>query len=255
MTSQIEAGAIDSIGAAVRATFESASISGTRFPFGKSVRKFCNPGTYGADGGFVFVQNPTADELLKSYNWLTREIGDVAPFDVVARVYAHNPLAWWILWRSADATREAPEMAGLATYVPLNTEGLAALRRGEFHPRDPDLGFVARAGEDPRALYLWGLVAHGLSDLAGKLVGHAIGLDVYEQLPMIGTIGTQEGLDALRRSTKSANDAAELKIGSTFEIRLPPKHIAHQREMRVWEGERIPSIARDGIPSTSLQCR
>jgi len=25
-------------------------------------------------------------------------------------------------------------------------------------------------------------------------------------------------------------------IGSTFEIKLPPKHIEHQREMPVWEG-------------------
>jgi len=240
VTSQIEAGAKDSIGAAVRATFESAGISGTRDPFGKSGRKFRSPGTYStgddADGRFVFVQNPSPAELLKSYNWLARELGDVAPFEVVASVYAHNPLSWWVLWRSSDETRAAPEMAGLAAYVPLNARGLAALRRGEFRPRDPDLGCVARAGEDPAALYLWGLVAHGLSDLAGKLVGHAIGLDVYEHLPMIGTIGTQEGLDALRRSTKSASDAAALKIGSIFEIRLPPKHIQHQREMRVWEG-------------------
>jgi hypothetical protein len=67
-------------------------------------------------------------------------------------------------------------------------------------------------------------------------VGHAIGLDLYETLPMFGRVGTEAGLAALRRSSKSASDAAALSIGSIFEIKLPPKHLAHQREMRVWEG-------------------
>lgn len=237
MISQTEIGAFESIGASTRGASSSADIAGTCDPLEKAGRKFCSPGSYAADGKFVFVQNPFDDKLLKSYNWFARELGDVAPFAVVRSVYAHNPFAWWIVWRSADEMRRAPEMAGVAAYVPLNARGLAALRRGEFHPRDPDLRCVAPAGEDPAALYLWGLVAHGLSDIVGKLVGHAIGLDLYEQLPMIGTIGTQAGLDALRRSSKSASDAAALKIGSLFEIKLPPKHIAHQREMRVWEGE------------------
>jgi hypothetical protein len=236
VTSQTEAGAILSNGASPLQLFESPQGLGTSDFLAKARRKFLEPGAYARDGSFVYAKNPGTEELLKSYAVLAGEIAGVAPFAVVQAVYAHNPLAWWVLWRCADPARRNPQMAGLAAYVPLNDDGCEALRRGAFNARDPDLRFVAAEGEDPAALYLWGIVAHGLSDLAGKLVGHAIGLNVYENLPMIGTIGTEEGLAALRRSSKSASDAAALTIGSTFEIRLPPKHIAHQREMRVWEG-------------------
>jgi hypothetical protein len=236
VTSQIENGASHSIGATVLSRVESPEISGTCDPSFKTGRKYVEPGAFAADGSFVYVANPSADDLIRSYGLLASEIPSVAPFDVVVRVYEHNPFSWWVLWRSADETRRTPEMAGLATYVPLNARGLKALRRGEFAARDPDLRFVTKRGDDPHALYLWGLVAHGLSDIIGKLVGHAIGLDVYETLPMIGTIGTEEGLAALRRSTKSALDAAALTIGSTFEIKLPQRHLEHRRAMRVWEG-------------------
>jgi hypothetical protein len=238
MTSQMDGAGADSIRA--NASIEPGAIHNPDawLPGSKTGRKYFEPGAFGPDGGFFFVRNPTGTDLITSYGLLVREVGNVAPFSVVTSVYDANALAWWVLWRSSDEARRDPRMAGLAAYVPLNARGLSALRSGAFNARHPDLGFVSHPDENPVGLYLWGVVAHGLSDLIGKLVGHAIGLDVYEQLPMIGTIGTQQGLDALRRSTKSAIDASALNIGSTFEIRLPPKHIAHQREMRVWEGER-----------------
>ena len=217
---------------------EKTGKSGTCGRLSKSGRRFFEPGAYAPDGRFVFVRNPATEELIASYGLLAHALGPIAPMPVAISVYDRNPLAWWVLWRAADEARIAPRLVGVATYLPLNTDGLAALRNGAFNARDPDLCHVAAADEHPAALYLWGIVAHGLSDIAGKLVGHAIGLDLYETLPMIGTIGTEEGLAALRRSTKSASDAAELKIGSTFEIKLPPKHLAHQGEMEVWEGAR-----------------
>lgn len=239
MVSQIDGGAVASNRA--NASFVREGGSSAR-AFGwaeKCDRKFREPGTYGADGGFFFVKNPDDQELAASYALLADALGDIAPLEVVKSVYGRNALAWWVLWRSDDEHRRTPRMTGVASYVPLNAVGLATVRRGDFSARNPDLKFVCAADEKLAGLYLWGVVARGLSDLVGKLVGHAIGLDTYEQLPMIGTIGTQQGLDALRRSTKSALDASALKIGSIFEIKLPPKHIQHQREMRVWEGESV----------------
>ncbi len=181
---------------------------------------------------------------------LVREIGsDVAPVPVVQSVYRHNPLAWWTIWRSADAARAKPEMVGLAAYLPLNGLGLEALRRGDLTARDPDLRLLAPHGEAPAALYLWAIVAHGLSDLAGKLIGHAIGLDLYERLPMFGTIGTEDGLKVLRRSSKSAQAAEALQIGSPFEIKLPQKHLDHQRSLEVFEGEK----RRESAPRARLE--
>ena len=210
----------------------------TGFARPKTVRKPFEPGTYTADGSFVFVCNPSPDALAASYHLLLAELGnDVAPFAVVRSVYAHNPLSWWLICRAADDSRVEAEAEGFCAYLPLNAQGFAALKRGGINARDPDLRMLARDGEDPAALYLWAIVAHGLSDIGGKLIGHAIGLDLYESLPMFGTIGTEAGLAALRRSSKSAVDAAALKIGSPFEIRLPQKHIEHQRGLRVWVGE------------------
>jgi len=207
-------------------------------------KRFFEPGTYARDGSFVFVRNPTEQELTETHAMLDEAIGPIAPLAVVKSVYTRNPLSWWVLWRAEDRSRRTPRIAGVAAYVPLNEPGLAALRAGRFNGRDPDFACVAARNEEPAALYLWGLVAHGLSDLAGKLVGHVIGLDLYETLPMIGTIATEEGLAALRRSTKSALDAEKLVIGSTFEIKLPPKHIAHQRAMPGWEGEQVTAGGR-----------
>jgi len=237
VTTQIEPAAIHSNGGTGLLRPEKTDEFSSGSQLSKIGKQFFEPGTYARDGSFVFVRNPTDEQLSETYEMLRAAIGWIAPLPVVKSVYAHNPLAWWILWRAEDASRHAARIAGVAAYVPLNETGLAALRTGRFDGRDPDLAFVAARNEEPAALYLWGLVAHGLSDLAGKLVGHVIGLDLYETLPMIGTIATEEGLAALRRSSKSATDAAKLMIGSPFEIKLPPKHIAHQREMRVWEGK------------------
>jgi hypothetical protein len=236
VTTQLEQAAIRSNGGAGLLLPEKTDEVSSGSQLSKTAKRFFEPGTYARDGSFVFVRNPTDEQLSETYEMLRTAIGWIAPLAVVKSVYAHNPLAWWVLWRAEDRSRSEPRIAGVATYVPLNETGLAALRANRFNGRDPDLAFVAACDEEPAALYLWGLVAHGLSDLAGKLVGHVIGLDLYETLPMIGTIATEEGLAALRRSTKSATDAEKLMIGSTFEIKLPPKHVAHQREMPVWEG-------------------
>lgn len=177
-------------------------------------------------------------ELRDSYQMLVAEIGgNLAPLSVVRSVYDHNPISWWTIHQSPTASRAGAAAVGLCAYLPLTEDGLMALRAGTLDTRDPDLGLLAPRGEDPAALYLWAIVAHGLSDIGGKLVAHGIGLDLYEALPMFGTIGTEAGLAALRRSSKSATAAAELKLGGHFEIKLPPKHIEHQRAMEIFEGE------------------
>jgi hypothetical protein len=236
MTSQTETGAFRNLRPPEAFPNENAVWPGAWDGQSKSGRKFFQPGTLGTDGSFVFATNPTAAELVNAYAMVAGEIAQVAAFSVVQAIYAHNPNSLWLLWRSADPARVDPRMAGLMAFVPLNKEGLAALHSGTFDPGSPSLRHVAPRGDEPAGLYLWAIVAHGLSDLAGKLFGHAIGLDLYESLPMIGTIGTEEGLQALRRSSKTQHEAAALQIGSMFEIKLPAKHIAHQRAMRIWEG-------------------
>ena len=200
-------------------------------------RKAFEPGAYAPDGGFVFVTNPPSADLGQTYEMAVREIGDVAPLSVLETVYAHNRHACWAIWRSHDERRLDAKLAGFCAFLPLNEAGLAALKSGTLYPGDPDLGHLAPEGEAPAALYLWAAVAHGLWSFASKLIAHAIGLDIYERIPILGRIGTQSGLDALKRSSKLA-PGCELRIGAPFEIRLSPHHIEEQRAMRIYEGRR-----------------
>lgn len=79
-----------------------------------------------ADGSFVFVRHPSPPELAITYQMMLDEIGsDVASFEVVRSVCAHNPFAWWAIFRSADAARADAKIAGFCGYLPLNRLGLA----------------------------------------------------------------------------------------------------------------------------------
>jgi|SRR5579862_824991 len=202
-------------------------------------RKVFEPGAYAPDGGFVFVTNPPSADLAKSYDMAAREIGDVAPLPALQSVYAHNRCAWWTIYRAPDERRLDADLAGFCAFLPLNEAGLAALKNGALDRRDPDLRHLAAEGERPSALYLWAAVAHGLWSFSSKLIAHAIGLDVYERIPMFGQIGTQGGLDALKRSSRLA-PGCDLRIGATFELRLLPHHCEQHRAMRIHEGKRRP---------------
>lgn len=200
-------------------------------------RKMFEPGAYAPGGGFVFVTNPPSADLGKSYDMAVREIGDVAPFAVLQSVYAHNRCAWWTIYRAADEQRRDAELVGFCAFLPLNEAGLAALKVGALDRRDPDLRHLAQEGEPPVALYLWAAVAYGLWSFATKLIAHAIGLGIFERIPIFGRIGTQGGLDALRRSSRLA-PGCELRIGADFELRLSPHHREQHRAMRIHEGRR-----------------
>lgn len=184
------------------------------------------------------MTNPPSADLFQTYEMALREIGpDVAPMPVLQAVYAHNRHAWWAIWKSADERRRDPELAGFCAFLPLNAPGLAALKNGTLDPRDPDLALLAREGQDAAALYLWAIVAHGLWDISGKLIAHAIGLDIYERTPIFGRIATEAGLKALQRSSRCA-PGCEMRIGAPFEIRMPPQQVEAQRALCIHEGRR-----------------
>jgi len=201
------------------------------------------PGAYAPEGGFVFVTNPSSAVLEETYNLAVREIGpDVAPLSIVRMVYGHNPLSWWAIHRAADETRTGASVVGMCALLPLNDEGLAALKSGRLDPAAPSLLHLAPASEAPCALYIWAIVAHGLSDLSAKLIAHGIGLDLYERIPMFGRIGTQAGLEALKRSAKAA-PGTEFRLGGPFQVRLSKEHFETQRAMRIFEGRRVRTLS------------
>lgn len=78
--------------------------------------------------------------------------------------------------------RDEDELTGILALVMLSAAGHDAIRRETFDALDPDLAHVAAVGEDPAALYGWGIAAtrkmaarrlvDGLSAIANGPVGH-----------------------------------------------------------------------------------
>jgi predicted GNAT family N-acyltransferase len=200
------------------------------------------PGAFDANGLFLFVKNPAADELEQIHAMAAREIPGVADLDVVKSVYGHNPVSFWAFMRSADETRTGAELVGFCAFLPLTVEGVAALGAGKLNTGNPDSVHLAARDSVPAALYLWAIVAHGTADLGGKLIGHAFGLDFYEHLPMYGTVGTESGRRALQKRQNSPQ-ASTATIGSFFEIRYPKAFLEEMRALDVRARRRSPARA------------
>jgi len=172
----------------------------------------------------------------------------VASLEVVQSVYGHNPLSFWAFMRSTDESRSDAELVGFCAFLPLNSEGLAALRSGVLDAGTPNLGHLAGRAETPVALYIWAIVARGTADLGGKLMGHAIGLDLYERLPMFGTVGTESGRRSLEKRRNSPQSETAT-IGSFFEVRHPKMFLEEMRGLDICSGRR----PRAGVDRSELQ--
>src|SRR6185312_531953 len=162
------------------------------------------PGLRCPDDTFVFLKNPSADDLLGIYEILLKEIGpNVAPFEVVKSVYGHNPISFWGVYRSQDERRLFPRLIGFIAYLPLNEAGNVALKAEKLNGKDPDRAFLARPGEDPVTFYLWAIVTPGVGNIAFMLNAWAMGVELFEKTPIIGWISTQSALDSVKRSSKT----------------------------------------------------
>jgi len=202
------------------------------------------PGTRAPDGSFVFIRHPPVSDVAALYELTLKEIGtDVTSIETVLRVYAHNPMALWALYRCADEARASPSIAGFFAYLPLNRKGHEAHNSNTLDTLNPGEEFLARSDENPAALYLWGMVTPGLGNLGFALFARALGPDRFERTPIIGRITTQSSLDSVRRSSKT-RDYADAKIGSTFTLTFPEHYVAQMRTMAVTEGKRPQASAR-----------
>ena len=196
------------------------------------------PGAYLSPTGFLFVRHPDLKELAGIQAVARLEIGEnVASLEVIKSVYDHNPISFWTFARSSDHRRQNAEFAGFCSFLPLNLVGLDALRRGTLDARRPNLRHLAPTGSQPAALYIWAVVARGVADLGFMLIGHALGLDVYERMPMFGVVATEDGRRALQKQEKSP-----ASIGSFFQVRHTKRSIEELRTLEVYEPPKRPRL-------------
>jgi len=204
-----------------------------------TVDRAFEPGICVPDGTFVFLKHPSDDDLLGIYGMLLKEIGpNVAPFEVVRSVYGYNPMSFWGVYRSKDQSRKDAELVGFIAYLPLNEAGQAALKAEKLNGKDPDLGHLAKPGEDPVLFYLWAIVTPGIGNIAFALNAWAVGPDLFYRIPITGWISTQSALEAVKKSSKTKEYADAAKMGSTFEITFPEKYQVQTRAMTIIEGKR-----------------
>ncbi|HXS05448.1 MAG TPA: GNAT family N-acetyltransferase [Rhizomicrobium sp.] len=96
-----------------------------------------------------------------------QHIPGMASDEVVQRVLAHNPDCLWTIARKAKYNPDAPKGEGFIAMLPLTAKGLYRLAMKEFDGSDPALNLIARPGERPAGLYMWGTYAPG--PLAGAI--------------------------------------------------------------------------------------
>ncbi len=115
-------------------------------------------------------------EVVEARHFAARLIGGtiVTP-EGLQRVHEHSGAGLFVY-------HDDEELTGVLALVMLNAAGHDAIRGEAFDALDPDLAHVAREGEDPAALYGWGIAAtrkmtarrlvDGLSAIANGPVGH-----------------------------------------------------------------------------------
>lgn len=86
---------------------------------------------------------------------LRHAVGETADDSALMRVLAHNPE----IIRLAE--RDDGGEPGFVAYLPLRPAGLTALTEGRLDRRNPDIGVLCRAGEEPVALYMWCVYSPG----------------------------------------------------------------------------------------------
>jgi predicted GNAT family N-acyltransferase len=154
----------------------------------------------------------------------------------MADVLAKNPDALWVIehapYRGAD-----PNRAGYFGFLPLTTEGFEALRQGQLNRADPPLHMIAEGGTQPAAMYLWAVVAHGLTRAVNPLVSVALA-DTYWEVPFYTVSVTKPGLNAAKRRgfvpvEQGANQFGTLAV---LPMRPPDARLDHVERNRAERG-------------------
>lgn len=105
----------------------------------------------------------------------------------VLKLLRHNPDYVWALARKSKFNPDEPVAGGFIAMLPLNMLGLQHLALSTFDASSPDVRLLARPGERPAGVYLWGVYAPG-SLVAGmalfmeKMAGpQYAGVDIYSR--------------------------------------------------------------------------
>lgn len=120
-------------------------------------------------------------------------IPGMAGSDVVRRILAHNPDCVWALARKRHYDPQTPMGEGFIAMLPLNAKGLYCLATKNFSGSNPDLDLIAKAGEKPAGIYIWGTYAPGILAGGVTLFMDEIARPPYDSVNLYTCPNTEEG--------------------------------------------------------------
>ncbi len=139
------------------------------------------------------------------------ELKTIAADDVVIRVLTHNAYSFWGVY----PTESGSPLLAYYGFLLLNTIGAQALIDGRLDPLDPDRAYLASTDERPEAIYIWLVVAPGLSSRATPMVTISLG-KICRGVPLYARAGTQAGLNLMRRQGFRAVNPENDGLGGLF---------------------------------------
>ena len=98
-------------------------------------------------------------------------------------------------------SRIGDRLTGVLAVIPVNVSGLNALNNDRFNALAPEMSEVARRGEEPAAIYVWGMAAQ--LKMAGARLSSgllAMGDRATPHLPYFARAATPAGAHLLRRT-------------------------------------------------------
>jgi predicted GNAT family N-acyltransferase len=147
------------------------------------------------EGGRVWLRPARLDELQDLHALIASEISpDVGPTSIMRAVFLKNPISFWRIERQLPAGNVVP--VGMYAFLPLNNQGVEALKAETFNTREPQLEYVAAADEQPAGLYIWAVVARKIRRLVYPLITQALG-PTYTSVPVFAIPETKGGVAAV----------------------------------------------------------
>lgn len=166
-------------------------------------------------GEKISVRQLRRDEIDRALE-LTRRHPElsIGSDEVLRSVHRYNRDAVWGVYVDQNGTDE-PSLEGYYAFLLLNERGAEALRDRTLVKKDPPLEYIAKPGERPHTVYIWAMVAKGLSAHATPKVIKALG-QTSAGAPLFATAGTQSGLNLMRRQQFTPVTPEDDSIGGLF---------------------------------------
>jgi predicted GNAT family N-acyltransferase len=161
---------------------------------------------------------PSEENIVDILATARLSIPGIAQTDEVLKVARHNPFCVMALARKSKYDPHNPQAEGFVAALPLNELGLQLLALGTIDATSPDLRLVAKPGERPAGIYMWGVYAPGPLSAGMALFMERISSPLYDGVNLYSRPNTEAGrrynevLGAIRGVTINGIEAPNIWI-------------------------------------------